>query len=102
MWCIFAKARRKDQLKKIAKDAADQGNDSNAFSMVGGIVPIALPLTGGSRFVSRFDGNIPVFGPVPATVPPREHRPPAGSKEGAQIRDQAFESPVREPRSKRL
>ena len=90
VWCIFERARRKDQLKKIGRDAATKATDSIALSMVGGITPFPLPLTGGSKFVSHFDGIIPVFGPAPSTVPvntDRQH----GPKKGAQNRDQAFE-----------
>ncbi len=90
VWCVYAKARRKDQLQKIGRDAAAKATDSKALSMVGGVSPIPLPMTGGSQFVRRFDGNIPVFGPAPATVPVNTDRQP-GPKKRAENRDHAFE-----------
>lgn len=90
VWCVFAKARRKDQLKKIAKDAAEKALDSKAVVTVGGAVPIPLPLTGESKLVSRFEGIIPIYGPAPSTVPVNTDRQP-GPKKRAENRDQAFD-----------
>ena len=90
VWCVFSRARRKDLLRKIAADARKAVDSASKLSFVGGDQPIELPLCGGTRYVTGFDGDAPIYGEPPLFVPVNQQRPPGPKRRGSD-RDKAFD-----------